>query len=243
MTTPDPPLAAIVLAAGESTRMGQPKALLPWGGVPLVRHQVDLLAAQPAINQVVVIVGSLVDEVRAALDGTPARVVANPRFREGRAPRWPPARVPSRAAPPESLSSASINRSPPTCSTRWWQPGAPILKPCCGPPTPGGEAIPSSSRLTSPPNSNRSPRPPRVSEPWSRDTATACVPYPSNPNWPSSTSTLRPTTPPPNHPAAPPHRLNCRRPIAQLEERLNGIEEVVGSNPIGSTPPSSPRPL
>ena len=85
MTTPDPQLAAIVLAAGESTRMGRPKALLPWGGVPLVRHQVDLLAAQSAIVQVVVIVGSLVDEVRAALDGSPARVVANPRFREGRA--------------------------------------------------------------------------------------------------------------------------------------------------------------
>ena len=51
MTTPEERLAAIVLAAGESTRMGQPKALLPWGGVPLVRHQVDLLAAQPAVDQ------------------------------------------------------------------------------------------------------------------------------------------------------------------------------------------------
>ncbi len=65
--------------------MGRPKALLPWGRVPLVRHQVDLLAAQPTINQVIVVVGSLLDEVRDALQGTPARVVANPRFREGRA--------------------------------------------------------------------------------------------------------------------------------------------------------------
>ena len=85
MTTPKPRLAAIVLAAGESTRMGQPKALLPWGGVPLVRHQADLLAAQPAIDQLLVVVGSLLDDVREALQGTPARVVANPRFREGRA--------------------------------------------------------------------------------------------------------------------------------------------------------------
>ena len=65
--------------------MGQPKAFLPWGGVPLVRCQVDVLAAQPAVDQVIVVVGSLLDKVRDALQGTPARVVANPRFREGRA--------------------------------------------------------------------------------------------------------------------------------------------------------------
>ncbi len=85
MTTPEKRLAAIVLAAGESTRMGQPKALLPWGGVPLVRHQVDLLAAQPAVDPMIVVVGALLDEVQATLDSTPARVVTNPRFREGRA--------------------------------------------------------------------------------------------------------------------------------------------------------------
>ena len=85
MTAQQPHLAAIVLAAGESTRMGQPKALLPWGGKPLVRHQVNLLTAHPAIDLVIVVVGSLLDEVRDALQDTPARVVANPRFREGRA--------------------------------------------------------------------------------------------------------------------------------------------------------------
>lgn len=85
MTPSHPRLAAIVLAAGESTRMGQPKALLPWAGVPLVRHQADLLTAQPAIDQLIVVVGSLQDEIRDALKGTPARVIDNPRFREGRA--------------------------------------------------------------------------------------------------------------------------------------------------------------
>ena len=65
--------------------MGQPKALLPWGSVPLVQHQVNLLTAQSTIDQLLVVVGSLLDEVRQALQGTPARVVANPRFREGRA--------------------------------------------------------------------------------------------------------------------------------------------------------------
>ncbi len=65
--------------------MRQPKALLPWGGLPLVRHQVDVLNAQPAIDQLIVVVGSLQDEVRHALQGTPARIVVNPRYREGRA--------------------------------------------------------------------------------------------------------------------------------------------------------------
>ena len=85
MTIQQPRIAAILLAAGESTRMGQPKALLPWAGVPLVRHQVNLLAAQPAINQLIVVLGSRQDELRAALQGAPARVIVNPRFREGRA--------------------------------------------------------------------------------------------------------------------------------------------------------------
>lgn len=65
--------------------MGQPKPLLPWAGVPLVRHQADLLASQPAIHQVIVVVGGFKNDVRAALCGTAARSVENPRFREGRA--------------------------------------------------------------------------------------------------------------------------------------------------------------
>ncbi|MDE2903300.1 MAG: nucleotidyltransferase family protein [Chloroflexota bacterium] len=85
MTTQQPRLSAILLAAGQSTRMGQPKALLSWGSVPLVRHQVDLLGAHPAIDPVIVVVGDLLDEVQALLHDTPARIVVNPLFRDGRA--------------------------------------------------------------------------------------------------------------------------------------------------------------
>ena len=85
MSAPPPRLAAILLAAGQSTRMGQPKALLTWSGVPLVRHQADLLTSHPAIDQLLVVVGSLQNEVSDALKGAPARVIVNLRFREGRA--------------------------------------------------------------------------------------------------------------------------------------------------------------
>ena len=85
MTTQQPRLSAILLAAGESTRMRQPKALMPWGRVPLVRHQADLLTAHATIHQLIVVVGSLQNEVRDTLQGTPARIIVNPRFRDGRA--------------------------------------------------------------------------------------------------------------------------------------------------------------
>ena len=85
MTAQQPRLSAILLAAGESTRMGQPKALLPWGGVPLVRHQADLLTTHGTIDQLIVVLGSRQDEIRDALQDTPARIIVNSRFRDGRA--------------------------------------------------------------------------------------------------------------------------------------------------------------
>ena len=43
-STPDPqPLSAIVLVGGKSSRMGRPKALLPFNGEPLIVHTVGIL--------------------------------------------------------------------------------------------------------------------------------------------------------------------------------------------------------
>ena len=41
-------LEILLLAAGTSSRMGQPKALLPIGQKPLIRHQIDQLQANSA---------------------------------------------------------------------------------------------------------------------------------------------------------------------------------------------------
>lgn len=64
--------------------MGRPKPLLEWGGVPLVRYQVEQLRTAGA-QEIVVVVGHRAEEVVAALAGTPCRTVLNPRYREGRA--------------------------------------------------------------------------------------------------------------------------------------------------------------
>src|SRR5581483_2309434 len=40
------PTSAVVLAGGKSSRMGQPKALLPFDGEPLIVHTVRLLRQQ-----------------------------------------------------------------------------------------------------------------------------------------------------------------------------------------------------
>ncbi len=76
-------LAAIVLAAGRSTRMGgSNKLLVPIDGKPMVRHAVEA-AISAGIGEIVVVTGHMREEVEAALSGLPVRFVHNPRFSEG----------------------------------------------------------------------------------------------------------------------------------------------------------------
>ncbi|MSQ10782.1 MAG: nucleotidyltransferase family protein [Dehalococcoidia bacterium] len=77
-------IAGIVLAAGESRRMGSPKPLLGWKGRPLVRYQVEQLRAA-GCDAVVVVLGSRADRVQPFTDGLRATVVINNHFAEGRA--------------------------------------------------------------------------------------------------------------------------------------------------------------
>lgn len=75
-------VVALVTAAGASSRMGTPKALLDWGGQPLVAHQAEALAG---FAEVVVVLGAAREAIRAAAPLTsPARYVDNPAWAEGR---------------------------------------------------------------------------------------------------------------------------------------------------------------
>lgn len=70
-------IAGIILAAGTSSRMGQPKQLLDWVGRPLVRAIVETaLAAR--LDEVIVVTRCADDEVAAALADLPVRIAPNP---------------------------------------------------------------------------------------------------------------------------------------------------------------------
>jgi len=74
---PDPlNVAAVVLAAGQSRRMGAFKPLLPFGAKTVVGSCVDNLRAG-GVGEIVVVVGHRADEVRAALSHLPLRFALN----------------------------------------------------------------------------------------------------------------------------------------------------------------------
>ncbi|MEX2247822.1 MAG: nucleotidyltransferase family protein [Dehalococcoidia bacterium] len=78
-------ISAVILAAGESTRMGRPKALVAWGGVPLLRYHLDQLAAIDEIAEIIVVSGHAAEEVEALAAGAPsARAVRNDAYRSGK---------------------------------------------------------------------------------------------------------------------------------------------------------------
>ena len=77
-------VAAIVLAAGASRRMGSPKPLLDWGGRPLIAWELDQLMAS-CVDEIVIVTGAGADEVRRALGPSARYCVFNPRWPHGRA--------------------------------------------------------------------------------------------------------------------------------------------------------------
>ena len=74
-------VAAIVLAAGASRRMGPDvnKLLLPLGGEPMVRRVVRR-AVEAGLTPVVIVVGHDAARVRAALDGLPCAFAENAEY-------------------------------------------------------------------------------------------------------------------------------------------------------------------
>ena len=73
---------AILLAAGESSRMGSPKQLLEFQGKPLIRHAAEV-ALGTVCEAVVVVLGAHAGLIREALSGLPVEVVENGRWAEG----------------------------------------------------------------------------------------------------------------------------------------------------------------
>src|SRR4051794_9920990 len=72
-------IAAVVAAAGRSTRMGEPKQLLPWGS-RTVLGTVACNLAEAGATPVLCVVGHRSDEMSAALGDAPARLLRNPYY-------------------------------------------------------------------------------------------------------------------------------------------------------------------
>lgn len=77
-----PRVAAIVLAAGLSSRMGSNKLLAEVGGKPMVHHVVEAAKASAA-ESVIVVTGNNADAIRKAVEPTKALFVENPDFSKG----------------------------------------------------------------------------------------------------------------------------------------------------------------
>lgn len=75
-------VAAVILAAGESRRLGKPKQLLLWHGDPFVRR-VAQTALQAGLSPVVVVSGAHAEGVENALEGLPVQIVRNEAWRSG----------------------------------------------------------------------------------------------------------------------------------------------------------------
>ena len=76
------PVAAVVLAAGGSARMGTPKQLLLIAGKPMVRLVAEA-ACGAGLEQVVVVVGADAEAVAEALRGLPVEIVFNNAWSSG----------------------------------------------------------------------------------------------------------------------------------------------------------------
>ena len=92
---------AILLAAGESSRMGAPKSLLAWEGTTLLAYAIrELLAA--GASHIAVVLGARAEQVRTALPASAAVIpVLNPAYAEGRSSSI---RAGAAAVPPESAT-------------------------------------------------------------------------------------------------------------------------------------------
>ncbi|WP_233790606.1 NTP transferase domain-containing protein [Dyadobacter sp. CY343] len=84
METGKPNVGIIILAAGNSSRLGEPKQLLTFRNKTLIRHIVET-AVEVAGEKVIVVTGSSAALIENELAGLPCRTTFNPHWLEGMA--------------------------------------------------------------------------------------------------------------------------------------------------------------
>lgn len=75
-------IVAVVLSAGESSRMGEPKALLPIDGQTFIERIVTALK-NSGLARIVVVLGFNAAEMRRKIEHLPVEIVVNPNYKQG----------------------------------------------------------------------------------------------------------------------------------------------------------------
>jgi molybdenum cofactor cytidylyltransferase len=78
-------IGGVVLAAGEGSRFGGPKQLAELEGRPLLEHALSAMSRVPAVDPIVVVLGSRADEIQKQVDLLDFEVVVCEDWQEGQA--------------------------------------------------------------------------------------------------------------------------------------------------------------
>lgn len=75
-------ISAIILAAGESKRMGQPKMLLPWGNVTVIEQVINTFL-RAGVEDILIVTGSSQEQVEKMIERYPVRKIHNRGYSSG----------------------------------------------------------------------------------------------------------------------------------------------------------------
>ena len=75
-------ISAIVIAAGESKRMGRTKQLLSWQGKVLLQHALDAILGSE-VDEVILVLGCEAERILEEVDTQKIKVVINPDYAQG----------------------------------------------------------------------------------------------------------------------------------------------------------------
>jgi molybdenum cofactor cytidylyltransferase len=75
-------ISAIVLAAGESNRMGKPKQIMPLGESTILEQAIDNILSS-IVDETIVVLGHEAEEVRKTIAARPVRIAVNTDYRQG----------------------------------------------------------------------------------------------------------------------------------------------------------------
>jgi len=74
-------IPVLLLAAGESRRMGQPKSLLQWGDKNLIQHQISNL--KKLKQPIYVVLGAYSEEIFLSIKGLKVEIIVNQKWEQG----------------------------------------------------------------------------------------------------------------------------------------------------------------